>query len=452
MNRQEEYNAMKLELENTPVALEYAVPRAKAKAKKSVRLRRFFTIPVSSIAIFFVVFVTMVNISTTFAMACGKIPLLRELVAAVAFSPSLSAAVENEYVQPIELEQSQNNITMRVEYVIVDQKQLNIFFSLKSNKYTDLGEDFDLEITNIDGTPLDDYTVSITNKPENGDLQMITINFAKKDMPNGIRLISKVCDKNDFSTENETPKPLSTFNFTLNFDPSYTSKGEIISLNQSFVINNQQLTATTLEIYPTHLRLNLSDDKSNSAWLTSLTFYIENEEGERFEAACDGISATGSDDSPMVASYWIESPFFSKHQKLTLYITDSVWLDKDMGLTKVDLLKGVADNLPDGVKLEQAIYKDDDWQLTFSNVNEKNHFYCFFGAEYYDKTKKAYEYGSWSAEDSVYYDEKTNKFVEKPGLFFVQFSLTNYPYDTVYLSPSYSYAVKLDKTIRINIR
>lgn len=452
MNRQEEYNAMKLELENTPVALEYAVPRAKAKAKKSVCLRRFFTIPVSSIAIFFVVFVTMVNISTTFAIACGKIPLLRELAAVVAFSPSLGAAVENEYVQPIELEQNQNNITMRVEYVIVDQKQLNIFYSLKSNKYTDLGAD--PEITNIDGTPLDGYAISITGEPEakNGDLQMITIDFTERDMPNGIRLISKVCDKNDFSTEKETPKPLSTFNFTLNIDPSYTSKGEIISLNQSFVINNQQLTATTLEIYPTHLRLNLSDDKSNSAWLTSLTFYIENEEGERFEAVCNGITAKGSDDSPMMASYRLESPFFSKHQKLTLYFTDSVWLDKDMGLTKVDLLKGVADNLPDGVKLEQIFYKDDDWQLTFSAASEKNYSHPFFEAKYYDKTKKAYEYESWSGYESGYYDEKNNKYVEKPGLSISQFSLTNYPYDTVYLSPSYSYAVKLDETIRINIR
>ncbi|MFR7893274.1 MAG: DUF4179 domain-containing protein [Dysosmobacter sp.] len=55
-----------------------------------------------------------------FARACGRIPLLADLAKAVSWSPSLSAAVENDYVQPLRLSQSKNGITARVEYLIVD--------------------------------------------------------------------------------------------------------------------------------------------------------------------------------------------------------------------------------------------------------------------------------------------------------------------------------------------
>ena len=74
--------------------------------------------------------------------ACGGVPLLRELAKAVSFSPSLSAAVENEYVQPIGLSQTKNGITATMEYVIVDQKQVNIFYTLKGEGYETLSAEF----------------------------------------------------------------------------------------------------------------------------------------------------------------------------------------------------------------------------------------------------------------------------------------------------------------------
>lgn len=65
-------------------------------------------------------------------------PVLRELAKAVAWSPSLSAAVENAYVQPIEQSKTVNGITATVHYVIVDQKQVNLFFTLEGEGYESL--------------------------------------------------------------------------------------------------------------------------------------------------------------------------------------------------------------------------------------------------------------------------------------------------------------------------
>lgn len=467
MTRNEEYAALLTELENTPPELEYSVTRAKARAKKSRHFRRFLTIPASSIAVFFMAFVAMVNLSTPFAMACGRIPLIRELAAAVAFSPSLSAAVEKEFVQPIEQEQSVNGITMRVEYVIVDQKQVNIFYSLQSEIYSAMNAA--PSISRLDGAPLEGYGISTGNpQAENGELRFFVVDFINSDVPDRIHLSVRVNDNGSYTkeapyvsveddlfrpSEDLEPDYIATFEFDLSFDPYFTTQGETITLNQDFILDGQHLTVTTVEIYPTHMRLNLKDDANNTAWLQSISFYFENEKGKRFKPISNGVSATGSYDSRMMASHRLESSFFSQSKHLTLYITDVVWLDKDMERVKVDLAHGTAETLPEGVTLEKAIRKNGGWELTFAGTErEKDHSYQLFGQTYYDEAGREYRYNSWSSGDTGYYDEGLKKYVETPGVFRVRFALVDYPYDTVYLSPSFSRVTTLSEAVVIEIQ
>ena len=113
MNREEEYRALEKELENLPESLETVVQRAAARKKNLQKKRRVFGIPAASLAACFAGFVLLVNLFPPFAYACGGVPLLRKLAKAVAWSPSLLAAVENEYVQPIDQSKTVNGITPR---------------------------------------------------------------------------------------------------------------------------------------------------------------------------------------------------------------------------------------------------------------------------------------------------------------------------------------------------
>ena len=122
MDRANEYQLLLEELEQTPSALADSTRRALHRQKR----RRAVQSALASVCAVLVAFVVLVNTFPSFAYACGRVPLLRDLAQAVALSPSLSAAVENQYVQPIEKEQSAGEVTARVEYVIVDQKQVNI--------------------------------------------------------------------------------------------------------------------------------------------------------------------------------------------------------------------------------------------------------------------------------------------------------------------------------------
>ena len=110
MTRNEEYQALLQELEATPPALDGTAERALRRRRRDRRLR-FFGVPAGSLAACFIAFVLLVNLFPPFARACGGVPVLRALAQAVAWSPSLSAAVENDYVQPMGQSQTVNGVT-----------------------------------------------------------------------------------------------------------------------------------------------------------------------------------------------------------------------------------------------------------------------------------------------------------------------------------------------------
>ncbi|WP_428867110.1 DUF4179 domain-containing protein [Clostridium sediminicola] len=437
--------------------------RVEAKLKTEQR-RRIFTLSGTSVASFLIAFILLVNCFPTFAYACGRIPLIKELAQLVAFSPSLSAAVENEYVQPIEIELTQNGITARIEYVIVDQKELDIFYSLDSDQYTAM--DATPEIRAADGSALEGYCISSGNcDTTNGELNHITVTFVEEDMPDNMVLTLQVNDngtwedtaivEDEMLEEDEYKQPdyISEFTFSLEFDPYYTAQGEELTLNHKFKIDGQILSLETAEIYPTHIRLNFLDNEDNSAWLKSLEFYIENEKGQRFDKIANGITATGSVDSPMMRSHHLESSFFSKSQSLTLHITGATWLDKDMETVKLDLTKLNAEKLPKGVTFANAERKGNDWLLTFEAKEEaENSSYQIWNQEYYDEQGNKYDYNRWSTHNGSSWDKNKQQFVEKPGIFQVEITLKNYSFDTVYMSPSYSRKVEFTDSIDIDVK
>ena len=94
MDRMEEYKALRDAPEELPPALEGAVARARARARRR-RLWRRISAPAGSVAAVFAAFVLLVNLSTPFALACGKVPVLKELAAAVAFSVAARQAAIN---------------------------------------------------------------------------------------------------------------------------------------------------------------------------------------------------------------------------------------------------------------------------------------------------------------------------------------------------------------------
>ena len=442
MSRNEEYKNLLAELESVPAELEYTVEKSVKRKTALQKKRRAWGISCGSIAACFTAFVLLVNLSVPFARACGSIPVLRELAKAVAWSPSLSAAVENQYVQPIGQSQTVNGITATIEYVIVDQKQLNIFFTLNAPGYDNLNA----EMPRYEPEQVCSTIGSSWDQPP-GTLLHYTLDYGDHNVPDSFTMTFGVTTyvEPDWSegpteapvrsyedemlepVEAEEPDYLAEFTFALAFDPQFTAKGELIPVNRTFDMDGQSLTVTEVEVYPTHVRVNVADDPSNTAWLKSLAFYLENEDGERFEPISNGVSATGDEDSPAYVSFRLESPYFAHSEHLILHITGVEWLDKDMETVRVDLAHRTAERLPEGVIFQSAEKRDGGWLLTFRvQQREENHSYQVWYATFYDEAGNQYEANrrGTTTDGSGYFEE--------------MLPLPGYQEDVVWLQPTYS--------------
>jgi len=366
MERNAEYLLLKEELNHTPNDLEFALGRACARLRQKKRLR-MFTVPARAILVLVVAFVLLVNLSWSFALACSRLPVLSDLAAVVAVSPSLKAAVENGYMQRIGEEQTQHGITMRVEYVVADEKQLNVFYTLQSEPQKNFS--VDAQVGADDGKNLQGFSINSEGYvPSDGTLHKLCVDFVEGDMPGRLSLSCHLFESKGTSASDApvAATAVADYSFELVFDPSIVRIGEVVQVNQNIILDGQTFEITTVEIYPTSMYVNLDAAQTNTAWLKGLKLYAEDENGNRYESMADGITALAEEGSPDMRAFRLESSFFSSGKELTLHITGALWLDKSIQDAKVDAENGTAPHRPVGIDFLGASSGENAWTFRFS--------------------------------------------------------------------------------------
>lgn len=460
MNRMEEYQDLMQEIDMHVPELENTLTRAHRKKARRDRIRR----PIVGLTSAFALFVLLVNFCTPVAYACSKIPFIKELAEAVTFSRSLTDAVDNEYVQPIYLEQTDGDVTATVEYLIVDQKQVNIFFRLQSEKYTALS--VEPEIVAEDYSWLSHSCgVNDFNVP-NGKLQSVTVDFSEEDVPGKLRLLMDIRDQSLFLAmpveenvtnalsqdfEPDTTDYVASFDFLLEFDPAFTATGKVIPVNQTVVLDGNEIMITDMEIYPTHLRVNVDAAEENEAWLKGLYFYIETDWGMKFDKISNGITATGSTNTPAMVSFRTDSSYFYDAKHLKIVITGAEWLDKDREKVYVNLMEGEIEWLPEGVELDAIEYTEEGWEVRVKAIpREPHHCHQIFSMVCYDmEGNERFDVGLGSygivSSDSINENDKPDYFSE----FLL---LQDYPDDEVWICPIYSHEWFAEEPISIVVQ
>ena len=443
-NRNDEWKALMAELEATPPELDYTLTRAKARNRKN-GLRRMLA-PVGALCGLLLSFALLVNVSPTFASACSGVPLLRELAAAVDFSPSLSAAIENDYFQPVDQEQTQNGVTCRVLGVIVDRRQLNIFFTLKGPGKEELGAD--MELTAADGTQLPSISYGGAWKGDENGIYQRTADFFEQDMPHALLFTVKAMA--------DPERELASFTFHLEFDPWFTSQGETIEVGETFVIESQTLTVERIELYPTQMCIHVSPGPDNTALLKGLRFTVTDEKGNVYAPISNGLSAVGSPEGGY-GIFMLESPYFQNSQSLELHITGADWLDQDLARVHVDLAAQRAEDLPAGVELLYARRSGTGWVVAFKGVQEGNKgnshysFHSIFGSTWYDAQGNGHlsEGGSHTIG---WEDPLTGERRDEEETFTEELWLSGCTEDEVWLEPTYTGITELDEPIRVKLK
>ena len=435
MNRNEEYWSLMQELEESTPDLRVSVQKARNRRNRVAFLYR----PLTGLAACFALFVMLVNFSAPLAQAIYEVPILGELARTVTFSRSLSDAAQNEYIQHTDLCHESNGVTAKIEYVIVDQKQVNIFYRLDSEEYTAMYTTPD--VFTSDGTEKEPctWTTPINDVP-NDELRLITLDYIEEDVPNSLQLVIYAYeDQNGAEKENQ---PIAKFTFLLEFDATQIAQAKVYPLHQTVTMDGQIITITEIEVYPTHLRVNIEDEATNTAWLKTLDFYIETENG-RFDIPNGGIVATGSTESKSMTSFRADSIYFYEAEQIRLVITGARWLAKDMEKIRIDLRTGATNELPQGITLIPAYSEDSMSPVTLHvqwDLNQGQH--ILLSMMYYDANGTLLQ-TPVCIRDCTQHDG---------NCWYEWLDLNDYPYDHIWICPTYTHSWEAEEPIIISVR
>lgn len=398
MNRQEEYRQMTEILKTPSSGLDQAIRRGVRRAKGPRWAKPAMT-TLASVVSAAALFVVLVNTSTTFAMAAGELPILKDIVQAVAVDPSLKAAVANQYVQPVRMKRTQGDITAEVSYLIADPRNLNLFLSLQCADGTPVTVN-GVTVRDTEGEAIP-MSSSYGGPPEEGGLHRITCFVGegreipgqlvlevevKKDTPRGeepLEAPTASVDEELVQHEFTHPEPDATFQFALEIDPSFLQNMEEVAIHQEVTVLGQKIYMEKAEIYPTQVRLVYREDPENSCYFDSLYMHLEDEWGNTWDRVTNGIIATGGQGDDR-RERWIESSYFGHGSHLTLYIDAAALLPKVRQYVWVDFANGRAENLTDGIELDSMEEIGGKLKLSFRNTNEDERNSTLFSGEYLD--------------------------------------------------------------------
>lgn len=452
MDENNEHKHILTELEETTPDFKFNTVFEKSKAKKN-KIKKVFIYLFASLFTIIFAFIIIINLSTSIAYAVGRIPVLSDLARAAAFSPSLKAAIDNQYVQKVNITKEENGITIKVEYIIVDEKQANIFYYLSRDGKNNLM--CDAQLPSEGNTFREGYMSSSYQPNTNDDLLKFTVDFIEDNVPDQLKVEFNVWERS-YNTKNEQattqfdelpakafePEYIANFTIDLKFDPTLIQKGKTIDIKQWVELGKQRIYINNAEIYPTHIRLNLEDDQNNTAWLKGLDFSISDKNGEVVDTVKNGISGTGSENSPFMVSQRLESNYFSNEENFTISIDGATWLHKDHEFVKIDLKNKTYNYLPDGVQIDSIEKSNNNWTLRFLvKMYKPELMNAVFAMEYKDLDGNKYDINGIS---SLYNELEKDKF-------YLEFMLRNYPKDVVILQADYSYSEKFSPAKEINI-
>lgn len=421
MNRFEEMKQLKDEIETYPAELDNVVLHARKRMKRRKHLQLFFYGPTVMLVTVLVLFVASVNMFPKFALACDKIPVLEEFVKVVCFSETITTALENKYYQEVDYKKTQNGVTLEIKYLIADERSVCVFYKIMSKEKGDYY--FQPELYNTVGDKINGY-VSFTGTQ--GKYKLIEIYFKDKKLPEKILLSGEI--KSAFDN-----KSVTEMSSEIQIDQSKIAPSKEIEINKEFILGQEKYKIEKAVMSPLSLQFVVVGDSGNRKRLSSLDFYVQDENGRKYELNRMEVNELGSR-----LNYYTGSPYFNKTKELTMIIAGASFGAGRETEIAVDLLNKKASNLPDFVELKDISYENQGTTLTFTVQNSSLSHEQFLPDEYKDETGKEYKVD----EMERFYNDKQESVLEK-------IKLTENTSNIIYFQPVYTSILKLSQPIRV---
>jgi hypothetical protein len=457
MNRNHEFEELKRDLEDTPFELEYSISKAISRVKKQKRYRLFWKTPAITLCSVLIIFIFTVNLFPKVALAMSNVPLLKYLIMAVAFDPSLKLAVEHDYYQVLGESQTQGDVSATVDYMIVDAGRISFFFHIdapvKEGSYS-------FELWNEEGKPFPAGIFYDTGYVS-GEMESITVEFLEKNVtvPSEFTFHLTVNSDPNFKSTMEvnsdqaSPIPLQnstentadfnhSFTFLIHTNESFIQNVSTYPINQYITLSGQKIYLEQLDIYPTKTGLTLSCDQDNKAVVYHLDIYFKDEDGNIYHTPSNGVTATLDAESNNINSIYFTSSYFSTSKHITMYITGINIIPKKELYGVIDYEHRTITNLPENIAIDSMELKEDILTFTLRGCREKSSFaYEMIQSQYKDESDRLYDFGSWSTgvtDNSEY--------------FYSTYQIPDFTKHQYHVQWSYAPTIHLDTPIEIQIK
>lgn len=396
MDRMEEYRNMMQEMKQTPPELETTAQRAIARAKRTRRWR-VPTSLASAAAMLAVAFVLTVNLFVNVGAAMGRMPILGDIVRAVAINPSLKMAVEHGHVQEVHETQERDGYRVQLEYVIADKRNLTAFLRI-----TDVAQGQETTVEGValydqDGT---DFSASggYGGPPTDDGLHEVNFNLSDNQvMPQNVVLTVDVArrppwgegpelapEQEEWEVVELERLPTQTFTFALTLDEQFFQAGKTMEINREIQVEEQRIIVESMEIYPTQVRIVYREAEDNPDLLESVPFQLVDEYGNVWEQKRNGIIAVGTQGGEK-RECWLESSYFSPAKHFTLRLKQYTLVPKEEQYVYVDAQAGTAGPLPDFIQLDSMEKKGSHLKLAFRvHTWKAGHMFGVFSNSYLD--------------------------------------------------------------------
>ncbi|WMJ77264.1 MULTISPECIES: DUF4179 domain-containing protein [unclassified Sedimentibacter] len=412
LDNNEKWDELRNKLFIYPDNLSGVEARFENRVKREKRKKRTILSSITAFAAS-ILFVFLININPAFANAVSDVPVIGRLAEYVKFDKSLSKAIENEYVQRLDLVSWDGNNRLLLPYAIADEKKLILFFQmpeefeqqpnqwinifLKSMKNSDTGEE-------VEGYGYSASGLSSEGRDQNFGFIMQDYHFTEGKMPRSIDLEVEVKIENTLDSEEDviSEKPydaksnssfetMGTFNFHIELEDFVEPK--TYEINKSYTILDQNIIAEDMKVYPTGTEVNFSFPKENYAFIKGLELEVVQDNYKILKGNINGFSSTNDVENTWMRIF-IESSYFDAPKKQELLIKGVRLLNKDEEFITVDIdNKTITPNI-EGLELKQVIKKSDDATLVFSTqtVNDDN--FQMFNRDYKDTDGNVYRLDS----------------------------------------------------------
>ncbi len=343
MKRDQEWNTLLQQAENVPDGLEACIQQAVERGQRSERRKKFWK-PVTAVLGTAAAFVLLVNCSVDFALAASRVPIVRELVEAVVLDPSLKAAIAHEYVQLVGETYTKDGVTLKIEYLVADIKNLTVFYRVYDEKGRDIALDPELKNETGEGIASgasfgqewigqQDEETGLLGKLKalfRGGKPEHPIYYWKfmieENTPERVRVDIKA-----YQAAGMAKLPLGiTFEVPLTIEPQFLRSVKTFDIHETVSVLGQTLTIDTVEVYPTNTCVKWHTAPDNDSWLTYLPFYLTDANGVRVDGIMNGVAGSGGDPNDGVGEIYLESAWYDIAETLTLHLDDAAALPKDL--------------------------------------------------------------------------------------------------------------------------